>query len=70
MARFVVEIECDGQAFRAPDGRCSPEPELAFILTKFVAKIVSWGTLPAGGSPILLMDSKGVYVGSARLEND
>jgi hypothetical protein len=68
--RFLVEIRCDSPPFRAPEGRCFPEPELAFILINLAAKITSWGTIPAEGQPVDLTDSQGNHVGYARLERN
>ena len=62
MARFLVEIECDGRAFLG-----AVEPEIAYILARVVDKLVSWGTIPADGSEIPLRDSLGDRAGYAKL---
>jgi hypothetical protein len=63
MARLVIDLRCDDDAhYRGA--------EIAFVLLRFIAKITSWGMIPANGRPIDLIDSQGVRVGSARLEDD
>jgi hypothetical protein len=64
MARFVIEIACDGPPFRE-----SVEPEIAYILTRIVDKITSWATIPTDGSEMLLRDSRGNRVGYAKLDH-
>ena len=63
MARFVIEIACDGLPFRD-----SLEPEIAYILTRLVEKITSWGTIPTDGSEMPLRDSHGNRIGYAKLD--
>jgi hypothetical protein len=45
------------------------ETELAYALARIIDELMSWA-VPVDGSEVPLRDSKGVYVGSARLEND
>jgi hypothetical protein len=64
MARFVVEIECDGPPFRE-----NLEPEIAYILTRVVDKITSWATIPTDGSQMPILDSHGNRIGYAKLDH-
>lgn len=62
MAKFKIEIDCDNAAFHDSHGSFSPEPELAFILTRFVE-----GIGKNAGLTRKIFDSNGNTVGTAKL---
>jgi hypothetical protein len=66
MARLVINVTCDNASFQDGRGEFAPEPEIVYVLIHFIAAITRWGKLPIG-SPVVLRDSKGALVGSAKL---
>lgn len=65
-SRLLIDISCATPAFQSGDGAHTPEPELAYILIKFVARMTEWGHL-SHPSEHKLRASDGTTVGSAKL---
>jgi hypothetical protein len=66
MPQIVIRIDCSNDAFRSRAGKFKPEPEIAYILSRFAEKITFYANMPVG-STVRLRDTRGRDVGVAKM---
>jgi hypothetical protein len=65
MARFTIEIDCDGRFFEDSQGMLDPSPAIIMILHRYIEHTLTRWRIDA-----TLTDMHGKSVGRARLEVD